>query len=62
MASGCTEVKSTDDDVFTEHALDFGDIQIESDDDDNENAISVEKLKKEVMGEPEPELNFEGNK
>ncbi|XP_063907743.1 WD repeat and HMG-box DNA-binding protein 1-like [Zophobas morio] len=59
LASGCTEVKSTDDDVFTEHALDFGDIQIESDDDDNENAISVEKLKKEVMGEPEPELNFE---
>lgn len=36
--------------------VDFGDVQFEDDDEDNENAISVEKLKKEIMGETEPEL------
>ncbi|CAH0555298.1 unnamed protein product [Brassicogethes aeneus] len=43
-------------DDFGDNEVDFGDVQFEDDDDDNENAISVEKLKKEVMGELEPEL------
>lgn len=39
--------------------VDFGNIEIKSDDDEeNENAVSLEKLKREVMGEEEPELNF----
>ena len=48
---------------FSEDAdndVDFGDIEITNDDDDdNENAVSLEKLKREVMGDEEPELNFE---
>lgn len=34
--------------------VDFGNVQL--DDDDNENAISVEKLKRDVLGTLEPEL------
>ncbi|RZC41194.1 WD repeat and HMG-box DNA-binding protein 1 [Asbolus verrucosus] len=45
---------------FTDNGVDFGDIQFEDDDDeDGENVISVEKLKKEVMGDVESELNFD---
>lgn len=57
--SDCISVKPTDDEIFTDNAVDFGDVVFESDDEDNENAISVEKLKNEVMGGLEPELNFD---
>lgn len=38
--------------------VDVGDVEYQDDDDDadNENAISVEKLKREVMGSPYSEL------
>lgn len=40
-----------------ENDADFGDVQFQDDDDeDNENAISVEKLKREIMGSPDSEL------
>ncbi|XP_008197856.2 WD repeat and HMG-box DNA-binding protein 1 [Tribolium castaneum] len=59
IMSDCISIKTTDDEIFTNNDLNFDDVQFESDDEDNENAISVEKLKKEVMGDVEPELNFD---
>jgi chromosome transmission fidelity protein 4 len=50
------------DDVFTDNGVNFGDIQFEDDDDDDENdgcVVSVEKLKKQIMGDTESELNFD---
>lgn len=37
--------------------MDFGDVQFE-DDEDDENVVSLEKLKTSIMG-PEPELQFD---
>ncbi|KAJ8931898.1 hypothetical protein NQ314_015167 [Rhamnusium bicolor] len=45
-----------EDGVCPEYDVDFGNVQFEDDDEDNENAVSVEKLKKQYMGSPEPEL------
>jgi hypothetical protein len=53
------------DDVFTDNGVNFGDIQFEDDDDDDENdecVVSVEKLKKQIMGDTESELNFDASK
>lgn len=36
--------------------VEIGDVQFVDDDDDNENAISVEKIRRDIMGSPESEL------
>ncbi|XP_017778224.1 PREDICTED: WD repeat and HMG-box DNA-binding protein 1 isoform X2 [Nicrophorus vespilloides] len=71
MATNCTETGADEDDGdipdeegaieeqnYESENIDFGDVQIEAEDDDedNENAVSLEKLKKEIMGPLEPEL------
>lgn len=61
-----TSFKQMDDDVFTDNQVDFGDIQFDGDDDDDEddeNVVSLEKIKKQVMGDDEEsELNFDTSK
>ncbi|XP_044753645.1 WD repeat and HMG-box DNA-binding protein 1 isoform X1 [Coccinella septempunctata] len=46
--SGAEEAENND--------VDFGDYQFEDDDEDNENAVSLEKLKKQYADDDEPEL------
>ncbi|XP_030761821.1 WD repeat and HMG-box DNA-binding protein 1 isoform X2 [Sitophilus oryzae] len=41
---------------FTENEVDFGDVNFDDADEDNENAVSVEKLKQQYLGSPESEL------
>lgn len=57
-----------DDDLFADNKVDFGDIQfdndnvVDDDDEDDENVVSLEKIKKQVMGDDEEsELNFDAS-
>lgn len=49
------ESEITGDDLLPEEA-DFEEVKFDDDDEDNENAVSVEKLKRECLGSPESEL------
>lgn len=55
-------IKVENKDAYAEQSEDafndenFDKIQFDDDDEDNENAISVERLKRQIMGSPEPEL------
>lgn len=49
--------------VEEKHEVDFSGFEFDDNDDDNENAISIEQLKQDIMGKPESELDFDkGNK
>lgn len=55
-------VLEPEDGVFSEN-VDLEGVKFDDDDEDDENAISVEKLKRECLGSPELELkDFEGDK